>query len=65
MRLAGARRTKGDDISEDDAPSTSGRQFPEGADGDLLHADTPKVVDGLVPCFYSVGDSLLLYNSSL
>ncbi|XP_027911158.1 guanine nucleotide exchange factor SPIKE 1 isoform X1 [Vigna unguiculata] len=42
MRLAGARRTKGDDISEDDAPSTSGRQFPEGADGDLLHADTPK-----------------------
>ncbi|BAT89766.1 hypothetical protein VIGAN_06081800 [Vigna angularis var. angularis] len=42
MRLAGARRTKGDDISEDDAPSTSGRQFPEGADGDLLHADVPK-----------------------
>ncbi|KOM56099.1 hypothetical protein LR48_Vigan10g199100, partial [Vigna angularis] len=42
MRLIRARRTKGDDISEDDAPSTSGRQFPEGADGDLLHADVPK-----------------------
>ncbi|KAK8464321.1 hypothetical protein PHAVU_011G177600 [Phaseolus vulgaris] len=41
MRLAGARRTKGDDISEDDTPSTSGRQFPEGVDGDLLH-DVPK-----------------------
>ncbi|CAJ1978392.1 unnamed protein product [Sphenostylis stenocarpa] len=42
MRLAGARRMKGDDISEDDTPSTSGRKFPEGADGDLLHADVPK-----------------------
>ncbi|RDY05576.1 Guanine nucleotide exchange factor SPIKE 1 [Mucuna pruriens] len=42
MRLAGARRTKGDDISEDDIPSTSGRQFTEGADGDLLHSDVPK-----------------------
>jgi len=51
MRLAGARRTKGDDISEDDTPSTSGRQFLEGVDGDLLHADAPKVDDGLVPCF--------------
>ncbi|TKY68582.1 Guanine nucleotide exchange factor SPIKE 1 [Spatholobus suberectus] len=42
MRLAGARLTKGDDISEDDIPSTSGRQFTEGADGDLLHSDVPK-----------------------
>ncbi|KAK7405784.1 hypothetical protein VNO78_07393 [Psophocarpus tetragonolobus] len=42
MRLARARRTKGDDISEDDIPSTSGRQFTEGADGDLLHSDVPK-----------------------
>ncbi|XP_020238455.1 guanine nucleotide exchange factor SPIKE 1 isoform X2 [Cajanus cajan] len=40
MRLAGARRTKGDD--EDDIPSTSGRQFTEGADGDLLHSDVQK-----------------------
>jgi len=64
MRLAGARRTKGDDISEDDTPSTSGRQFPEGVDGDLLH-DVPKVDDGLVPWFYCAGESLLVYNSSL
>lgn len=40
MRLAGARRTKGDDISEDDIPSTSGRQFMEAADGE--HSDVPK-----------------------
>ncbi|KAK7317476.1 hypothetical protein RJT34_01744 [Clitoria ternatea] len=42
MRLAGARRTKGEDISEDDIPSTSGRQFAEAADGDSLHLDVPK-----------------------
>lgn len=48
MRLAAARRTKGDDISEDDIPSTSGRQFAEGADGDLLHSDIPKVDECLV-----------------
>lgn len=41
MRLAGARRTKGEDISEDDIPSTSGRQFMEAADGE--HSDVPKV----------------------
>lgn len=41
MRLAGARRTKGEDASEDDIPSTSGRQFMEAAaDGGL---DVPKV----------------------
>ncbi|KOM41933.1 hypothetical protein LR48_Vigan04g213100, partial [Vigna angularis] len=44
MRLAGARRTKSDDIGEDDAPSTSGRQCLEGADGDLLHVDVPKIL---------------------
>ena len=48
MRLAGARQTKGDDISEDDIPSTSGRQFMEGADGDLLPSDVPKVDRGVV-----------------
>ncbi|XP_027354949.1 guanine nucleotide exchange factor SPIKE 1 isoform X2 [Abrus precatorius] len=42
MRLASARRTKGEDISEDDIPSTSGRQFTEGAEGDPLHSDVPK-----------------------
>jgi hypothetical protein len=40
MRLAGARRTKGEDISEDDIPSTSGRQFMETADGE--HSDVSK-----------------------
>ena len=44
MRLAGARRLKGEDISEDDVPSTSGRQFMEAADGDASHSDVPKVV---------------------
>jgi hypothetical protein len=46
MRLAGARRTKGEDISEDDIPSTSGRQFMENADGehsDGEHSDVSKV----------------------
>ncbi|KAK7257002.1 hypothetical protein RIF29_30661 [Crotalaria pallida] len=41
LRLASARRTKGEDASEDDIPSTSGRQFMEAAaDGD----DVPKHV---------------------
>ena len=44
MRLAGARRTKAEDITEDDIPSTSGRQFSEGADPDSLHSDVAKVV---------------------
>ncbi|XP_015967220.1 guanine nucleotide exchange factor SPIKE 1 [Arachis duranensis] len=44
MRLAGARRTKGEDISEDDVPSTSGRQFMEAAEGDVPHSDVPKHV---------------------
>lgn len=43
-RLASARRTKGEDISEDDIPCTSGRQFMEAADGE--HSDVPKV-DGI------------------
>ncbi|KAK7313904.1 hypothetical protein VNO77_39109 [Canavalia gladiata] len=42
MQLAGARRTKGEDISEDDIPSTSGRHFTEAADGDSLHSDVAK-----------------------
>ncbi|KAH1210267.1 Guanine nucleotide exchange factor SPIKE 1 [Glycine max] len=52
MRLAGARQTKGDDISEDDIPSTSGRQFMEGADGDLLPSDVPKHIgQSLLPAY--------------
>ncbi|CAL0333662.1 unnamed protein product [Lupinus luteus] len=47
MRLASARRVKGGDVSEDDIPSTSGRQFMEAAsDGDL---DVPKQHVGLSP----------------
>ncbi|KAG4398966.1 hypothetical protein GLYMA_08G148300v4 [Glycine max] len=42
MRLAGARQTKGDEVNDDDIPSTSGRQFTEGVDGDLLPSDVPK-----------------------
>lgn len=34
MCLASARRTKAEDITEDDIPSTSGRQFMEAADAD-------------------------------
>lgn len=52
MRLASARRTKGEDISEDDVPSTSGRQFMEAADGE--HSDIPKV-HWFNSCFNSVG----------
>lgn len=48
MRLAGARQTKGDEVNDDDIPSTSGRQFTEGVDGDLLPSDVPKVDRGLV-----------------
>lgn len=60
MRLAGARRTKGEDISEDDIPSTSGRQFMEAADGE--HSDVPKV-DGAY--FRSCFDSIGLFYASL
>lgn len=60
MRLAGARRTKGEDISEDDIPSTSGRQFMEAADGE--HSDVPKV-DG--DYFRSCFDSIGLFYASL
>ncbi|KAI9086909.1 hypothetical protein K1719_031070 [Acacia pycnantha] len=42
MCLAGARRTKVEDITEDDIPSTSGRQFMEAADADTQHSGVPK-----------------------
>lgn len=32
MRLASARRTKAEDTTDDDVPSTSGRQFAETTD---------------------------------
>ena len=40
MRLANARRTKAEDTTDDDLPSTSGRQFTE-ATSDV---SVPKVV---------------------
>ncbi|KAF7834810.1 guanine nucleotide exchange factor SPIKE 1 isoform X1 [Senna tora] len=39
MCLAGARQTKAEDITEDDIPSTSGRQFMEPADAESQHLD--------------------------
>lgn len=44
MCLASARRTKAEDITEDDIPSTSGRQFMEAADADSQHSGVSKVV---------------------
>lgn len=43
MHLAGARRTKADDTTDDDLPSTSGRQFTDVA-SDSAHSNDPKVV---------------------
>ena len=43
MCLAGARRTKAEDIIDDDVPSTSGRQFMEAGDADTLHSGVTKV----------------------
>jgi len=40
MWPAGARRMKGEDISEDDISSTLGRQFVEAVDSE--HLDVPK-----------------------
>ncbi|EXB88265.1 hypothetical protein L484_020331 [Morus notabilis] len=40
MRLASARRTKAEDTTDDDVPSTSGRQFAEATDlCQLLHSE--------------------------
>ncbi|KAL6198828.1 hypothetical protein ACLB2K_028616 [Fragaria x ananassa] len=41
MHLAGARRTKADDTTDDDLPSTSGRQFTDVA-SDSAHSNDPK-----------------------
>ncbi|KAM5586830.1 guanine nucleotide exchange factor SPIKE 1 [Rosa sericea] len=42
MHLAGARRTKADDTTDDDLPSTSGRQFTDAVASDSAHSNDPK-----------------------
>ncbi|XP_050368047.1 guanine nucleotide exchange factor SPIKE 1 isoform X2 [Argentina anserina] len=42
MHLAGARRTKADDTTDDDLPSTSGRQFTDVVPSDSAHSNDPK-----------------------
>ncbi|KAJ7948981.1 guanine nucleotide exchange factor SPIKE 1 [Quillaja saponaria] len=42
MRLANARRIKAEDTTDDDIPSTSGRQFIDAAGTDLLRSNVPK-----------------------
>ncbi|GMN53748.1 hypothetical protein TIFTF001_022879 [Ficus carica] len=42
MRLASARRTKGEDTTDDDVPSTSGRQFPEAIASDPSQSNALK-----------------------
>lgn len=47
MRLASARRTKAED-TDDDVPSTSGRQFAESTASDSSHSNNLKVVLALI-----------------
>lgn len=44
MHLAGARQTKVEDTTDDDLPSTSGRQFTDTIASDSAHSNDPKVV---------------------
>lgn len=44
MCLASARRTKAEDTTDDDVPSTSGRQFAEATASDSSHSNNLKVV---------------------
>ncbi|KAB2636897.1 dedicator of cytokinesis protein 11-like [Pyrus ussuriensis x Pyrus communis] len=44
MHLASARRTKVEDTTDDDVPSTSGRQFTEATVSDSVQSNDPKVV---------------------
>jgi len=48
MRLANARRTKAEDTTDDDLPSTSGRQFTE----TTSDVSVPKVVLICLSLFY-------------
>lgn len=43
MNLANARRTKTEDTTDDDVPSTSGRQFGEATVSSSLHSNNLKV----------------------
>lgn len=58
MRLASARRTKGEDTTDDDVPSTSGRQFPEATASDPSQSNALKVVLVYMHRFFSF---LLVY----
>ncbi|XP_008226135.1 PREDICTED: guanine nucleotide exchange factor SPIKE 1 [Prunus mume] len=42
MHLSSARRTKVDDTTDDDVPSTSGRQFMDATVSDSVHSNDPK-----------------------
>ncbi|KAK9937409.1 hypothetical protein M0R45_014203 [Rubus argutus] len=42
MHLAGARQTKVEDTTDDDLPSTSGRQFTDTIASDSAHSNDPK-----------------------
>ncbi|CAL8150169.1 unnamed protein product [Prunus armeniaca] len=42
MHLSSARRTKVDDTTDDDVPSTSGRQFMDNSVSDSVHSNDPK-----------------------
>ncbi|CAB4307369.1 unnamed protein product [Prunus armeniaca] len=42
MHLSSARRTKVDDTTDDDVPSTSGRQFMDASVSDSVHSNDPK-----------------------
>lgn len=44
MHLSSARRTKVDDTTDDDVPSTSGRQFMDATVSDSVHSNDPKVL---------------------
>ncbi|KAK9937405.1 hypothetical protein M0R45_014199 [Rubus argutus] len=45
MHLAGARQTKVEDTTDDDLPSTSGRQFTDTIASDSAHSNDPKIND--------------------
>lgn len=57
MRLANARRTKAEDTTDDDVPSTSGRQFTEATTSDSSQSNTLKVE--LVQILFLLGSYVL------
>ncbi|PQQ13627.1 guanine nucleotide exchange factor SPIKE 1 [Prunus yedoensis var. nudiflora] len=47
MHLSSARRTKVEDTTDDDVPSTSGRQFMDTTVSDSVHSNDPKWIEDL------------------